>query len=230
MGASEFGDFEAWSSLYERKIFGGSMATASLSAVRSSSGRAPITDTTMAERAGLMLGSALFTGLSYDECMEIASCASVRTFVRDEVLFMQGQSANHMVVIETGSVKLSQLGENGNEVILWLSGSGDPVTMHAECSGCSHTCSARAMEHCRALVWEYKKAAKPDDDLPADQEQHQPDHVRTLERAPGTVPRSGIGEGRAAAGACAAKADQASRQAGSGEGLKFPCPVRNWPR
>ena len=110
----------------------------------------------IAERAGLMLGSALFTGLSYEECLKIASCASVKTFVRDEVLFMQGQLANHMVVIETGSVKLSQLSENGSEVILWLSGSGDPVSMHAECLSCNHTCSARAMEQCRALVWEYK--------------------------------------------------------------------------
>lgn len=133
------------------------MATVSLSAVRNSSGRAPTADDAVAERAGLMSGSALFTGLSYEECLAIASCASVRTFLRDEVLFMQGQSANHMVMVGTGSVKLSQLGENGNEVILWLSGSGDPVSMHADCISCNHTCSARAMEHCKALVWEYKK-------------------------------------------------------------------------
>jgi len=111
----------------------------------------------MAERAAHMFGSALFAGLSYEECLKIASCASVRTFVRDEILFMQGQSANHLVMIETGSVKLSQLGENGNEVILWLSGSGDPASVHADCAGCNHSCSARALEHCRALMWEYKK-------------------------------------------------------------------------
>jgi CRP-like cAMP-binding protein len=104
-----------------------------------------------------MCASALFAGLSYEDCVEIASCATVRTFARDELLFMQGQSAHHMVMIEQGSVKLSQLSSSGNEVIMWLSGSGDPVSMHAECVSCSHTCSARAMEQCRALVWEYRK-------------------------------------------------------------------------
>ena len=111
----------------------------------------------MAERAVLMCASALFTGLSKDECLQIASCAAVRTFARDELLFMQGQSAHHLVMIEQGSVKLSQLSSGGNEVIMWLGGSGDPVSMHAECVSCNHTCSARAMEKCRALVWEYRK-------------------------------------------------------------------------
>ena len=105
----------------------------------------------------MMAASALFTGLKYEECVEIASCANVRTFARNELLFMQGESARHMVMVESGSVKLSQLSSNGSEVILWLSGSGDPVSMHAECLPCNHTCSARAMEHCRALVWEYRK-------------------------------------------------------------------------
>lgn len=133
------------------------MATAIVSAVRNSSARTSTTESVNAERAVLMCASALFTGLSHEECLEIASCASVRTFARDELLFMQGQSAHHMVMIETGSVKLSQLSSNGNEVIMWLGGSGDPVSMHAECMSCSHTCSARAMEKCRALVWEYRK-------------------------------------------------------------------------
>lgn len=133
------------------------MATASLSAVRSLPAKTSTTESIMAERAVLMCASALFTGLSKDECLQIASCAAVRTFARDELLFMQGQSAHHLVMIEQGSVKLSQLSSGGNEVIMWLGGSGDPVSMHAECVSCNHTCSARAMEKCRALVWEYRK-------------------------------------------------------------------------
>ena len=133
------------------------MATASLSAVRSLPAKISTTESIMAERAVLMCASALFTGLSKDECLQIASCAAVRTFARDELLFMQGQTAHHLVMIEQGSVKLSQLSSGGNEVIMWLGGSGDPVSMHAECVSCNHTCSARAMEKCRALVWEYRK-------------------------------------------------------------------------
>ena len=60
-------------------------------------------------------------------------------------------------MIQTGSVKLSQLSSNGNEVILWMTGSGDPVGMPTDSTACNHSCSARAMEQCKTLVWEYSR-------------------------------------------------------------------------
>lgn len=104
-----------------------------------------------------MLSSALFTGLSKNECMEIAACARTRSFQRDELLFMQGQTVRQMVLLQTGSVKLTQLSPNGSEVILWMNGSGEPVGVPAGCSTDCHSCSARAMEHCHALIWEHAK-------------------------------------------------------------------------
>jgi hypothetical protein len=38
---------------------------------------------------------------------------------------------------------------------MWMSGSGDAINPQAELPSCNHTCSACAMEHCEALVWEY---------------------------------------------------------------------------
>ncbi len=104
-----------------------------------------------------MCASALFTGLSRQDCLEIASCAKARTFARDELLFMQGQPVRNLVLIQSGRVKLTQLSPNGNEVILWMNGSGDAVGVPTNTSALSHTCSARAMEHCRALTWEYSR-------------------------------------------------------------------------
>jgi CRP-like cAMP-binding protein len=89
--------------------------------------------------------------------MEIASCAKATTFARDELLFMQGQPVRNLVLIQTGRVKLTQLSPGGNEVILWMNGSGDTVGVPADRNSCSHTCSARAMDQCRALTWEYAK-------------------------------------------------------------------------
>jgi CRP-like cAMP-binding protein len=111
----------------------------------------------MAERLVMMCASALFSGLSQRECTEIASCARARTFARDEVLFTQGQPVRSLIMLETGSVKLTQLSPAGNEVVMWMSGSGQPVNINAEAPSCSHTCSARAMEQCKALVWEYQR-------------------------------------------------------------------------
>jgi CRP/FNR family transcriptional regulator, nitrogen oxide reductase regulator len=111
----------------------------------------------MAERLVMMCASALFSGLSQRECTEIASCARARTFARDEILFTQGQPVRSLIMLETGSVKLTQLSPAGSEVLMWMSGSGQPVNINAETPSCSHTCSARAMEQCNALVWEYQR-------------------------------------------------------------------------
>lgn len=114
-------------------------------------------ESNVAERIVLMCASALFTGLSPRECREIASCAHARTYARDELLFMQGQPVRSMVLIQSGSVKLTQLSASGNEVILWMNGCGDAMGVHADSPSCSHTCSGRAMEQCKALVWEYTR-------------------------------------------------------------------------
>ncbi|HEY1986199.1 MAG TPA: Crp/Fnr family transcriptional regulator [Terracidiphilus sp.] len=111
----------------------------------------------LAERVAMMCASALFTGLTEKECLQIASCARARTYEQDELLFMQGQSAQSLVMIHNGSVKLSQLSSNGSEVIMWMTGSSEPVGVPAESSFCNHTCSARAMENCKASVWEFRK-------------------------------------------------------------------------
>jgi len=133
------------------------MATARVSPVRHALAGASTTETNIAERVVLMCASALFTGLSRQDCLEIASCAKARTFARDELLFMQGQPVRNLVLIQSGRVKLTQLSPNGNEVILWMNGSGDAVGVPTNTSALSHTCSARAMEHCRALTWEYSR-------------------------------------------------------------------------
>jgi CRP/FNR family transcriptional regulator, nitrogen oxide reductase regulator len=111
----------------------------------------------MTEHLVLMCASALFTGLSQRECSEIVSCARARTFARDEILFSQGQPVRSLILLQSGSVKHTQVSESGSEVLLRMSGTGDAVNVQGEAASCSHTCSARAMEQCRALVWEYSK-------------------------------------------------------------------------
>ena len=123
----------------------------------SSSDASASTNSKMAERLVLMCASALFTGLSQRECMEIASCARARTFARDEILFTQGQPVSNLILLESGSVKSTQLSSAGSEVLMRMSGSGEPVNVNAGPIACNHTCSARAMEQCRALVWEYQR-------------------------------------------------------------------------
>jgi CRP-like cAMP-binding protein len=133
------------------------MASARYATVRLAPSTTTSPDSSLAERVVLMLASALFSGMSREECLEIASCARARSFARDELLFMQGQPVQNLVLLQAGSVKLTQLSSGGNEVILWMNGKGDAVGVNPEIPACSHTCSARAMESCRAVVWEYSR-------------------------------------------------------------------------
>jgi len=133
------------------------VATARLSLGGFASGEATTRESNIAERVVMMCASALFSGLTQNECMAIASCARARSFARDELLFTQGQSSRNLVMIQTGNVKLSQLGANGNEVILRMTGSGDSVGIPSDSGTGCHSCSARAMERCHTLVWEYSR-------------------------------------------------------------------------
>ena len=121
----------------------------------SASGAALSANPNLAEHLVLMCTSALFTGLTPGDCREIAACARARTFARDELLFIQGHPARNLILLQSGSVKHTQLSSDGKEVLMWMSGSGDAINPQAELPSCNHTCSARAMEHCEALVWEY---------------------------------------------------------------------------
>lgn len=107
------------------------------------------------EAQGALVGqSALLAGLSPQQCGEILAYARITRFARNESLFSQDQPIQKLIMIRTGSVKLTQLTPDGKEVILWLNGPGDAVGMHADVDGSNHSCSAHAMERCQVFVWE----------------------------------------------------------------------------
>ena len=101
--------------------------------------------------------SPIFAGLSQRELTEVLSCARMRVFDRDELLYSQGQTVRNLIVLQSGSVKHTQLSSNGDEVLLRMSGTGEAVNLQADPNACSQTCSARAMEQCRAWVWEFAR-------------------------------------------------------------------------
>jgi len=114
----------------------------------------------IAARSELMQSSQLFANLSKEECAKIAVHARGKTFARNEYLFMQGQPYRNMFLIRSGSVKNTQLSPNGNEVILWMYGTGNVVGVLSEPTSCCYTCSAKALEPATALVWEYATVQK----------------------------------------------------------------------
>lgn len=101
--------------------------------------------------------SPLFGGLPEHATVEIAACARFRTFGRNELLFHQGQPVIALILVQSGCVKHTQVGPTGAEVLIRFSGNGEIVDLQSESSGSGHSCSARAMENCRTLVWDYRR-------------------------------------------------------------------------
>ena len=104
-----------------------------------------------------MCASALFAGLTERECSEVISCGRARTFPRNELLYAQGQPVNSLILLQSGSVKHTQLSANGEEVLLWMCASGEALNLQTEATSSGYSCSARAMEQCNALVWDYTR-------------------------------------------------------------------------
>jgi CRP-like cAMP-binding protein len=62
-----------------------------------------------------------------------------------------------LIFLQTGCVKHTQISDTGNEVILWMSRSGEALNVQPETTFRDHSCSARAMEQCQTLVWQYAR-------------------------------------------------------------------------
>ncbi len=113
------------------------------------------TASNIAGRIDLISSSPLFADLPQQVIEKIARLARPKAIARDELLLMQGQPIRLVALIRTGSMKISQLAPNGNEVILWIYGPGSVLGTLTDPISCCYSSSARALEQSTALVWDY---------------------------------------------------------------------------
>ena len=108
-------------------------------------------------RAQLVRGFPMFSEIALEDCAQIVACAQERNFERGKAIFFQGDAVQQVFLLTSGSIKLSQLSSDGQEVILRLIGSGENVSAGESCTKCAARCStARTLERSSALVWEVK--------------------------------------------------------------------------
>jgi CRP-like cAMP-binding protein len=96
----------------------------------------------------------LFSALSQAACVEIVSAAHEKVFSRRQTIFLQDDPEEQVILLLWGSVKTTQLGQDGTEVILRLNGPGDLIGATGLGSRRLHRSTARALGATRALVWE----------------------------------------------------------------------------
>jgi CRP/FNR family transcriptional regulator, nitrogen oxide reductase regulator len=112
----------------------------------------------MERRAAAVQHFALFSGISLADCTRIVSVAQERHFARRQSIFFEGDPIKNVFLLTSGSVKITQFGPNGQEVILRVNGPGEMVGAMgpSPCMGqCGEHCStARTLEQSSVLAWE----------------------------------------------------------------------------
>src|SRR5215469_18977043 len=104
-------------------------------------------------RTDLVRGCSLFSGMPDEDRAKVVAIAHQRTYPRGKTIFFEGDQVRQVILLISGSVKLSQLGSQGQEVILRIAGPSESLS--GECfTRFSHCSTALAMTPCTALVWE----------------------------------------------------------------------------
>jgi CRP-like cAMP-binding protein len=101
----------------------------------------------------VLRSSPLFSGLSAAACSLIASSAERRTVARYGNVFAQKEEICHLVLLESGSVKHTQFGPDGEEVLLRFCGPGEIIAGTGFSGWSRHRYSARAFDQCTVLSW-----------------------------------------------------------------------------
>jgi CRP/FNR family transcriptional regulator, nitrogen oxide reductase regulator len=98
--------------------------------------------------------SHLFAAVSATELAEIVSAARPMQFTRGHTIFNAGDKVQNVMLLTEGSVKVTQIDENGNEVILRLVEPGEIVGPFWSAKQSEHDSTAEARASCKSLVWE----------------------------------------------------------------------------
>jgi len=95
----------------------------------------------------------LFAGLDDGELRAACGGAAELTAARHETLFSEGDPAEAFMVVLAGRVRLSQVGADGQEVIVRYLGPGDMGAAVAIFPDATYPATATAVDETRVLVW-----------------------------------------------------------------------------
>ena len=96
----------------------------------------------------------MFSGILPADYAGICHAARVKQFTRGEMLHCEGDAVERVLLLTSGSVKITKLGRAGEEVILRLAVPGDVLGAVGLFSCGMHCTTAEVFRVCRALVWE----------------------------------------------------------------------------
>src|SRR5215472_7329565 len=96
----------------------------------------------------------LFTGVSPEDLKRISAAAGLNRFARGKILYLERDNVEQVLFLISGSVKFSQLGSKGLEVILRLGAPGDVFDVVSLFVTGKHATTAQTIRPCEALIWD----------------------------------------------------------------------------
>jgi CRP-like cAMP-binding protein len=107
--------------------------------------------------AHLLASIDLFSQISLHDLDKIALNATQHEYKKNEYLFHQGDPARRFCVLVTGKVKLTQLTEDGQQIILRYVSPGEAFAVIAVLSKIPYPVTATAVNQVSLLSWEDQK-------------------------------------------------------------------------
>lgn len=96
----------------------------------------------------------VFDDVSPENSYAIISHACKEHFCRHQTVFSIGDPIEHVVLLLSGCVKITQQGLRGNRAILRLTGAGEVVGTVSLTKGFKYASTAQAVQPCAALIWD----------------------------------------------------------------------------
>lgn len=121
----------------------------------------------LSRRATAMQQFPVFATLSASEFKEVTSAAHEKLLPRRETIYNEGDPIREVFLLTAGCVKVTQLGPNGQEVILRLHGPSELIGAQGLSAGKLHLATARAIQTSTALVWEASVFESISDRIPS---------------------------------------------------------------
>jgi CRP-like cAMP-binding protein len=100
------------------------------------------------------LCSRLFSGILPADFTAICRLARVKQFDRGEMLHLEGDAVDRVIMVTSGSVKLTKMSQAGDEVILRLAAPGDILSVEGLIWCGLHCTTAEVFRSCQTLIWD----------------------------------------------------------------------------
>src|SRR5262245_26381676 len=93
----------------------------------------------------------LFQGLSEAECRALEPIFQVKSFQKNQVIFLEEETGNYMYIVMAGKVKVSKATASGKESILSIHQPGDFFGEMSLLDGKTTPATVSAMEDCKII-------------------------------------------------------------------------------